>query len=118
MSETTETDDEQTKTESKQVTETKTEIEKETETGKLTKGEQAHKILSLVIEWMRVAADLKGKSGAEKKKFVLKQVRDELKLDDILEDFILAVIDLLIDIDKNGLRINPIAKKGLRLLCC
>ena len=119
MSDTTETDgensikkDEVTETESKEVTET--ESKKVTE----TKSEKARKLLSVLIDWMRIAAQLKGKSGADKKKFVLKQLRDEIQLDELLEEFILATVDLLIDADKNGIHINPIAKRKFKLLCC
>ena len=116
MSDTTETDgensikkDEVTETESK-VTESKEVTE--------TKSEKARKLLSVLIDWMRIAAQLKGKSGAEKKKFVLKQLRDEIQLDELLEEFILATVDLLIDVDKNGIHINPIVKRKFKLLCC
>ena len=90
----------------------------ETESKEVTKSEKARKLLSALIEWMKIAAQLKGKSGAEKKKFVLKQLRDEIQLDNLLEEFILATVDLLIDINKNGIHINPIVKRKFKLLCC
>ncbi len=92
--------------------------EVETESKEVTKSEKARKLLSALIEWMKIAAQLKNKSGADKKKFVLKQLRDEIQLDELLESFILATVDLLIDADKNGIRINPIAKRKFKLLCC
>ena len=109
MSDTTETESEKS---------IEIETETKTETKEITKNEKARKLLTVLVEWMRIAAQLKGKSGAEKKKFVLKQLRDEIQLDELLEEFILATVDLLIDADKNGIHINPVVKKGFKLLCC
>ena len=118
MSDTTETDGENS-IKKDEVTETKSKVT-ETESKEVTetKSEKARRLLSVLIDWMRIAAQLKGKSGAEKKKFVLKQLRDEIQLDELLEEFILATVDLLIDVDKNGIHINPIVKRKFKLLCC
>jgi hypothetical protein len=74
------------------------------------------KLISLMIE----ASNMKGMRGMDKKAFVMNKLEEHMKLDNALEDFILHIIDLLIDVDKGKLTFNKRAVKRVRniFMCC
>ena len=73
-------------------------------------------IIKILLELMQQAGQIKNMNGQQKKLFVMLKLKDGLELDPILEDFIFDVIDLLIDVDKNEIKINPKIKK--LFICC
>ena len=76
-------------------------------------------ILTLTIQLMQEAATLSELSGKAKKAYVLNKVRDTLELSDEVEEIIIAVIDMLIDVEKGKLIINPKVKKSyMRFISC
>ena len=76
----------------------------------------SEKLLSSLVELMQ-EADLVFKSGKDKKRWVLDKLREELKMDERVEDIIIHVIDILIEVDKGKIRINPKVRAGL-FSCC
>lgn len=64
-------------------------------------------ILDTLINLMQNAAVMTEMDGVSKKSFVLTQLRNKLQFSDEVEDLIINLIDLLIQVDKNELRINP-----------
>lgn len=64
-------------------------------------------ILDTLVNLMQTAAVMTEMSGLQKKRFVLTQLRNKLQLQDEVEDLIIDLIDLLIQVDKHQLRINP-----------
>ena len=81
--------------------------------------EGSKEVFSHLIKWMKVAGELESTTGAFKKQFVLDKIREELNLDVLLEDIIITVIDLLIDIDKGRIVINPVVKSKFKsMICC
>jgi hypothetical protein len=56
---------------------------------------------------MQTAATMTEMDGVSKKRFVLTQLRNKLQLSDDVEDLIIDLIDLLVQVDKHELRINP-----------
>lgn len=77
--------------------------------------------LSVLVGLMREAGESKNTTGKQKKEWVLTKLREVMKLPDVVEDLIVELIDVLIDVDKNRIIINPKAKKhfvSLGKLCC
>ena len=77
--------------------------------------------LSVLVDLMKQAGEMKGKTGQQKKDWVLTKLREVMNLPDAVEDLIIELIDVLIDVDKHRIRINPAVKKhivSLGKLCC
>lgn len=78
---------------------------------------ESHKfILDKLIVFMATIANHNKMTGEKKKKWVLKKLKEELNLNEDIENFIIELIDVLIMVDKNKIKINPVIKKSL--LCC
>jgi hypothetical protein len=65
---------------------------------------------------MKYVGDVK-MSGQLKKKFVLNKLRDELDLPEILEEFIINIIDTLIQVENGKLVFNKKVQASL-FNCC
>ena len=77
--------------------------------------------LSVLVDLMKQAGEMKGKTGQQKKDWVLTKLREVMNLPDAVEDLIIELIDVLIDVDKHRIRINPAVKKhiiNITSLCC
>ena len=77
--------------------------------------------LNVLIDLMRQAGEIKNTTGKQKKEWVLTKLREVMKLPDVVEDLIVELIDVLIDVDKHRIIINPTVKKqfvSLGKLCC
>ncbi len=77
--------------------------------------------LSVLISLMQQAGEMKGKTGQQKKDWVLTKLREVMNLPEAVENLIIELIDLLIDVDKNRIVINPNVKThivSLGKLCC
>lgn len=78
-------------------------------------------IMNELINLMQLSETLKGhKSGQEKKDFVLKEIQkklSKLKVSEDVKDLIPAIIDIIIQVDKHNIKINPVIKKSL-FFCC
>lgn len=73
-----------------------------------------------LINLMKLAETIRGgKTGQEKKDFVLKEINkklDKLNVSEDVKDIIPAIIDIIIQVDKHNIKINPIIKRSL--FCC
>lgn len=69
-------------------------------------------ILELLVKTMTEVGqtDL---SGKRKKDLVLKLIFDEMDLDEYLEDFLMHIIDLLINVENNKIMFNKKIKKSI-----
>ena len=69
-------------------------------------------ILKLLVKTMTEVGqtDL---SGKRKKDLVLKIIFDEMDLDEYLEDFLMHIIDLLINVENNKIIFNKKIKKSI-----
>jgi len=69
-------------------------------------------ILKLLVKTMTEVGqtDL---SGKRKKDLVLKLIFDEMDLDEDLEDFLMHIIDLLINVENNKIIFNKKIKKSI-----
>ena len=69
-------------------------------------------ILKLLVKTMSEVGqtDL---SGKRKKDLVLKIIFDEMDLDEYLEDFLMHIIDLLINVENNKIIFNKKIKKSI-----
>jgi len=69
-------------------------------------------ILKLLVKTMSEVGqtDL---SGKRKKDLVLKIIFDEMELDEDLEDFLMHIIDLLINVENNKIIFNKKIKKSI-----
>ena len=69
-------------------------------------------ILKLLVKTMTEVGqtDL---SGKRKKDLVLKLIFDEIDLDEDLEDFLMHIIDLLINVENNKIIFNKKIKKSI-----
>jgi len=69
-------------------------------------------ILKLLVKTMTEVGqtDL---SGKRKKDLVLKIIFDEMELDEDLEDFLMHIIDLLINVENNKIIFNKKIKKSI-----
>ena len=69
-------------------------------------------ILKLLVKTMSEVGqtDL---SGKRKKDLVLKLIFDEMDLDEDLEDFLMHIIDLLINVENNKIIFNKKIKKSI-----
>ena len=77
--------------------------------------------LSVLVDLMQQAGQNKNTTGKEKKEWVLTKLREVMNLPDAVEDLIVELIDLLIDVDKHRIVINPNVKThivSLGKLCC
>ena len=77
--------------------------------------------LSVLVDLMKQAGEMKGKTGQQKKNWVLTKLREVMNLPDAVEDLIIELIDVLIDVDKHRIVINPNVKThivSLGKLCC
>lgn len=72
-------------------------------------------ILDTLINLMQNAAVMTELDGVSKKSFVLTQLRNKLQFSDEVEHLIIDLIDILVQVDKNELRINPNVR---RLFSC
>ena len=77
-------------------------------------------IIQELINLMQLAETIKNsKSGQEKKDFVLNEINkklDKLNVSEDVKDIIPAIIDIIIQVDKHNITINPIIKKTF--FCC
>lgn len=72
------------------------------------------KILQKVIELMIEAEKIKKlTSGEQKKKFVLDAIRSILEYPEPVEDLIIEFIDIIIQVEKGKITINPVIKKSI-----
>lgn len=77
--------------------------------------------LSVLVDLMKQAGENKNTTGKQKKEWVIKKMREVLNLPEVVEDLIAELIDLLIDVDKHRIIINPKVKKhfiNITSLCC
>jgi len=77
--------------------------------------------LSVLVDLMKQAGENKNTTGKQKKEWVLTKLREVMNLPDAVEDLIIELIDLLVDVDKHRIVINPKVKKhfvSLGKLCC
>jgi hypothetical protein len=77
--------------------------------------------LSVLVDLMKQAGQNKKTTGKQKKEWVLTKLREVMNLPDAVEDLIIELIDVLIDVDKHKIVINPAVKKhivSLGNLCC
>lgn len=77
--------------------------------------------LSVLVDLMKQAGDRKNTTGKQKKEWVINKMKEVLNLPDVVEELIAELIDLLIDVDKHRIVINPAVKKqfvSLGKLCC
>lgn len=72
-------------------------------------------IVNSLKKYMIAAGEMNKLNGYEKKKFVMDSLKQEITLDNEIEDIILNIIDLIIDIDKGKLIIN---KKVTKIFSC
>jgi hypothetical protein len=56
-------------------------------------------------------------TGTQKKEWVLNRLKEMMDFDDALEELIIGIIDLIIDVEKKRIIINPVLKRGL-FSCC
>ena len=63
-------------------------------------------LIRSVIKYMIMIGNHKNMSGDEKKKWVLQCMRDEFKIDEKIENLIYEMIDYMIMIDSNKIKIN------------
>ena len=73
-------------------------------------------IIQNLLYLMVRAANFDGMSGELKKAFVVREMRAMLNFPEPIEDLIASMIDLLISVDKNKIRINPKAQS--LFACC
>ena len=69
-------------------------------------------INELVILMIQVNTELPKAKGQDKKKWVIKQMKEIITLDNHVEDLIIAFIDLLIQVENGELVINKKVKNG------
>jgi len=72
-------------------------------------------LLLQLIRYMKLAETVKsGKSGEEKKKFVLEAINEILiGASDDVKVLIPFLIDMLIKVDKHQIKINPVVEKSV-----
>jgi len=75
---------------------------------------QNHIIASLV-RLMMYAGEMKHMDGKSKKKYVLDKLRENLTLDNIVEDLLIELVDVLIKIENGEIVFN---KKIKNNMCC
>ena len=77
-------------------------------------------VISNLISIMKDVGKISSLSGIQKKQLVIDTLKKEIKLDNEVEDMILIIIDLLINIEKGKLTINPKAVSTFNTLfkCC
>lgn len=73
-------------------------------------------MIKILLELMQQAGQINDMTGQQKKLYVMLKLKDGLDIDPILEDFIFDIIDLIINVDKNEIIINPKIKK--LFICC
>jgi hypothetical protein len=66
-----------------------------------------------IIKFMTVVGNHNKMTGEEKKKWVLLKLKEEMTYDENLENIIIEMIDYLVLVDNNTIKINPIVK-----YCC
>ena len=74
-------------------------------------------ILYKVIHWMKIAGGLTQLTGSAKKLYVLKCLKSEILLNNILEDIIVNIIDSLILVENEKIIFNPLIKENVETLC-
>ena len=87
--------------------------------GEILESDEKHTssvIIDVLINAMQTVGTFSGLTGEQKKKLVLKTIEYELELPDELEKFIIYLIDILIQVENNELRINKKVKSVFS--CC
>lgn len=74
-------------------------------------------VIKSLIHHMVYIGQFNEMKGKEKKEYVMKKLREEMRLEPIIEDLIIGVIDLLIKVEDGELIFNPKIKKGLDKCC-
>jgi hypothetical protein len=77
-------------------------------------------IVPELVRWMQIIGNHKNMSGLEKKEWVLLKVKEELELNEDIENLIIDFIDYIILVDGNKIIINQKIKNGClsSLFCC
>jgi len=75
-------------------------------------------IVEKVIKDMIDIEQDKSRTGEEKKKLVIKKIKDNLDYDPLVEDIFGAFIDYIILVDKGEIKINPKVNKIKNYFSC
>lgn len=78
-------------------------------------------LLNLLVRLMKLAEEIKvGKSGEEKKEFVLNEINKKLiGASEDVKELVPFIIDILIKVDKHEITINPVVKSScLKFMKC
>lgn len=70
-------------------------------------------LINNLVTLMQQAEEMKQlKTGQAKKEYVIHSLRDILTLEPHIEDLLCEIVDLIIDVEKGKLVINPNIKNG------
>lgn len=72
-------------------------------------------ILASVVRLMMYAGDMSNLTGEGKKKYVLDKLRENITLDNVVEDLLIELVDVLIKIENGEIVFN---KKIKNNMCC
>ena len=77
-----------------------------------------HVVLDILVNAMQKIGSFKGLAGHQKKELVIQTIQYEMELPDELERLIIALIDILIQVEYGELVFKKKIKKTLRYTCC
>jgi len=80
--------------------------------------EKGHAVLKVLVRAMKKMGEMEGLTGDQKKSLVLQTLEYELDLPEPLESLIIALIDILIEVENGNLTFNKKIKSKLYERCC